>query len=626
MAQTMRTQISVVAIIVFFAMAMIFPLLTSNESSIQSRHVIGTNIQQHDTCKVLFIGSSYFNYNDLPGLFKHLCKSAGKAVYIDHIGRNGMYLDDHVSSIETKQKIKEMDWDYVIIQGTGIYMAYPDYFTDHPEYPALETLWYMIHHHCASTKMVYCMPWAFEDGMTWYQNWIDTYADMQMKINETTLEYSRDIGFNIAPVGWVWYAVLEEKGYPLHYLHMSDWNHPSLKGSYLMSCVLFSTLFQQSSEDLSNVTGIALDEALYFQIIASEIVLTNLELWNIEEKPPIYVDDEGDGDYLSITEAANHSSAGDLIEVYSGTYYERNITLTQQGLTLRGIPYELGSGNDSGKPRIDAGSQNCNYMIAIRSVSNVTLTGFYFQNAGPISVNIIGVEGDGNLVSENIINSAGLCGIGIGSYARIFNNTIIQCNTAIGCLQGLFNCICGNVIHNCVGGVLLGCSNTTISGNTIYNCEWGISGDMVSDNVIERNWIYNCDMGLWFNGDNLVVERNRFSNCTKFGIGVKGTDSVIAYNLLEHNLVGVFVETFRSPVMVEKNNFIYNSIHATFWIAITSPGSLQFRENYWGRQHSLPEYLVGLICKWNEYGVPQLIWPFIKIDWNPAQEPYDIPG
>jgi parallel beta-helix repeat protein len=339
----------------------------------------------------------------------------------------------------------------------------------------------------------------------------------------------------------------------------------------------------------------------------------------------IRVDDEGDGDYRSITEAVNHSSAGDIIEVYSGTYYERNITLTQQGLILKGIPYELGFGNDSGKPQIDGGSQSFGWIIGIQSASNVTLTGFYFQNPGLISELIWVWNGTNNLVSENVIDSARIYGIGISSNAKIFNNTFIECGTAIES-DGWSNWICGNVIHDCRNGMSLFCSNTTISDNTIYNCEAGIWGNTGSDNVIERNWIYNCDQGLWFNGDNLVVERNRVSNCSQYGIGVKGTDSIIAYNLLERNFVGVFAETFRSPVAVEKNNFIHNSNHATFWIDMTSPGSLQFRENYWGRQHFLPEYFVVLICKWNEYGVPQLILPFTKIDWNPAKEPYDISG
>ncbi len=33
--------------------------------------------------KILFIGSSYFNYNDLPTLFENLVEASGNEIYID---------------------------------------------------------------------------------------------------------------------------------------------------------------------------------------------------------------------------------------------------------------------------------------------------------------------------------------------------------------------------------------------------------------------------------------------------------------------------------------------------------------------------------------------------------------
>jgi len=66
----------------------------------------------------------------------------------------------------------------------------------------------------------------------------------------------------------------------------------------------------------------------------------------------ITVDNEGDGDYTSIKQALNNANPGDIIEVYSGTYYERNITVQTERVTFQGVAYELGSGNDTGKPFI----------------------------------------------------------------------------------------------------------------------------------------------------------------------------------------------------------------------------------------------------------------------------------
>ncbi|MBN1349360.1 T9SS type A sorting domain-containing protein [candidate division KSB1 bacterium] len=231
--------------------------------------------------KILFIGSSYFNYDDLPSLFKNLVENSGKEVYIDQQSRSGLYLSDHAERPSTVAKINELNWDYVILQGVGSNTAYPDTYTGHPVLPALITLRDKIRANCKSTKMVFCLPWAYEDGMTWLEGWTDTYSDMQLKIYDNTLKYSNEVGFMIAPVGWAWNTVLEEKSFPLHYLHRSDWNHPSLKGSYLMACVIFSTIYLESSVDNPFYGGLSEEEARYFQRIGSTTVLDDPELWNI---------------------------------------------------------------------------------------------------------------------------------------------------------------------------------------------------------------------------------------------------------------------------------------------------------------------------------------------------------
>ncbi len=67
---------------------------------------------------------------------------------------------------------------------------------------------------------------------------------------------------------------------------MCDWNHPSLKGSYLMACTIFSTVFQESSIGNTYYADLPEEDASYFQTVASNTVLDSLELWNIT---PTYI-------------------------------------------------------------------------------------------------------------------------------------------------------------------------------------------------------------------------------------------------------------------------------------------------------------------------------------------------
>lgn len=240
-----------------------------------------TNQCTQEPIEILFLGSSHFNYFNLPGMVKNLAENSGREVYIDQNIPSGLSLYDHASSSITEWLINSRDWDYVVLQGVGIVTAYPVEYTSNPLYPALEKLQEKIYENCDSTKMVFCLPWAFEDGMTWLEGWTDTYDEMQLKIRQNTLSYSNDLGFLVAPVGTVWNSVLIEKDYPLHYLHNSDMSHPSLKGSYLMACVIFSTIFQASTVGIDYNSGIPEEEADYFKTIASNTVLNNLDLWNI---------------------------------------------------------------------------------------------------------------------------------------------------------------------------------------------------------------------------------------------------------------------------------------------------------------------------------------------------------
>jgi len=243
---------------------------------------------EHQTLKILFIGSSYFNFNNLPEIFKNLAQAGNKDVTIGRQIRNGVYLEYHSTNQATEDIINQEKWDYVLLQGVCTNCGYPEThqeifppYQSHPLKPALEILHQKIKTNCDSTKIVYCMPWAFEDGTQWLNGYNDTYFDMQKKIYDNTLEYANEIGLVVAPVGWAWNEVLKEKINVLHYLHLSDYNHPSKKGSYLTACVIYSTIYQQSLSDVNYYAGLSENEAKKFQSVASSIVLDNLVLWNI---------------------------------------------------------------------------------------------------------------------------------------------------------------------------------------------------------------------------------------------------------------------------------------------------------------------------------------------------------
>lgn len=242
-----------------------------------------TQAVKQDSCKVLFIGNSYFKYNNLPYLFRNISDSLGRPVIIGQNIVGGTNLAFHAENELTEQKIYDRAWDYVVLMPVPTSTAYPEIYNENPVFPSVKALKEKIIDNCDSTKIVLCMPWAFEDGMIWLSGWTDEYPEMQAKIYENTILIADSLNLVIAPVGWAWNSVLQEKNYPLHYLHLSDWSHPSMSGSFLMACVIYSTIFMEDTEDCEYLAVISEAEANYFQTVATRIVLDSPELWNLKE-------------------------------------------------------------------------------------------------------------------------------------------------------------------------------------------------------------------------------------------------------------------------------------------------------------------------------------------------------
>ena len=536
----MRSTIFIISVVFFFTLNLSSPIILSIDSVVEQHNLFVHSPLRNTPCKILFIGSSYFNFNDLPGLFERLSLSSQKEVYIDHIGQNGMYLDDHASSALTQAKINEQEWDFVVLQGVGPSMAYPDYFTDHLEYPALQTLLYKIQSHCESTKMVYCMPWAFEDGMTWYQNWTDTYADMQLKIYDTTLKYSRDIGFMIAPVGWVWYAVLEQQGYPLHYLHMGDWNHPSEKGSYLMACVLYSTLFQQSCVGLPYDIGVSAKEATYFQKMASDIVLQNLSLWNIIEKTPLYVDDDNtvgpwtgspEHPFQHIQDAIDSASFGDIVFVYNGTYLE-NILINK---TIRLV------GQDSYSTRIE-GNHSGSVMTLV--CDSILVSGFSILNGS----NGFEVLSDFCEISSNNISKNDIHGVKLfqSNFTKIIGNTLMDNLQGVSSYQSRNNSVFHNLFikNNRAYSLWYSSDNNSLSSNIfLMNNNDCISVYYSTNNLVTQNIFINNNYSIFlFDASKNTIANNTISNNNDVGILLEHSyDNLLYGNNISANRNGIYL-------------------------------------------------------------------------------------
>ena len=300
----------------------------------------------------------------------------------------------------------------------------------------------------------------------------------------------------------------------------------------------------------------------------------------------IIVDNEGDGDFLSIQMAIDTAMPGDIIRVYSGIYNE-NISINIENIVVEGKNFELGSGDDDDFPVIFGDSEGD--VVSILS-KNISISGFIIQNSGRdyynagigvySSNNLIysnGIVGnfygiviigcsrseikenyitsnvmdgvylmftDDNIISNNLITENGFQGIFLyETYGNSFDDNTIFLNGKDGIHFRNFctdNIVTGNTIHsNNIDGIKLKESdviNNIFSGNSIYSNRYNGIHVMYSnnnefyENEINLNLLNGIHLG---DADNNIICRNTIQNNNNKAIVILWAGS--QDNLIYHN-------------------------------------------------------------------------------------------
>lgn len=229
---------------------------------------------------VLFFGNSFTGWNNMPSMLEELTNNSNHKIYIDDYLLYGRSLYE-ISQLDSARRIiASIDWDYIILQDSPYRYAYPEEFnTKNPLIQALYNFDKIIRENSKNAQIILFMPWAYKDGKFWDENSPDDYMQMQTKVYENIILIANKFNYKIAPVGWAWSKVdFNEGGIELF---SPDLSHPTLTGSYLTACVIYSTIFKEELSTNPYYGEISKDIAEYLQTVASTTVLSELETWNL---------------------------------------------------------------------------------------------------------------------------------------------------------------------------------------------------------------------------------------------------------------------------------------------------------------------------------------------------------
>mgnify|MGYP001096186171 CR=1 FL=1 len=287
----------------------------------------------------------------------------------------------------------------------------------------------------------------------------------------------------------------------------------------------------------------------------------------------IIVDQEGTGDYTTITDAIAGSNNGDTIIVHQGVYEENNIVIDKTIELL---------GENSSSTIIQGDETK---TILIIQANEVIVNGFTITKGGDWGGENIALNSNNVTISGNIIE------MGNGTGIRILNSSgsAIKKNTFNSNQEGImcYNCINLHILNNQIfdslaGIYLYNSHNVVIEKNTVKSCSKGIYLEESNENTIQRNHLFSNEQGtfLSYSSNNILTENNYISN-------------------------------------VEQAKF-------TTWLSPTGLQLSSWDSNYWDNSLAiLPKCIPGIlfIRTYNPIGI---FLPWVAIDWNPALERYEI--
>lgn len=175
--------------------------------------------------KMLFIGNSFTQRNDVPGLLAQL--AAGRGLVVEHelISAGGASLRQHWNGGAAGRAIAAGGHDYVVLQEQSTLPV------KNASRMAENVRLFDEAIRQAGAKTVLYMTWARQHS-----------PEHQAVITEAYQSIGDELGAIVVPVGLAWEKFLARHDSPV--LHDRDQSHPTLAGSYLAACVFAAVLLK----------------------------------------------------------------------------------------------------------------------------------------------------------------------------------------------------------------------------------------------------------------------------------------------------------------------------------------------------------------------------------------------
>ena len=226
------------------------------------------------TKKVLFLGNSYTNSNDLPGVISQLAGADGNTLTKDQNTPGGHRLFNHSTNATSLAKIAADDWDFVVLQDQSQYPSFPASQVALEVYPYAEILSDSIKSNNACSVPLFYNTWGRRDGDPQWDS-INTFDKMNMRLFNAYNHMANVNEGMLSPVGVGFKHIFDDPSPEVAFtnLYVGDGSHPTVQGTYLAACIFYNVIYGTTSGGNTYFpAGVTQAEADYIQGVADHVV------------------------------------------------------------------------------------------------------------------------------------------------------------------------------------------------------------------------------------------------------------------------------------------------------------------------------------------------------------------
>ncbi len=229
--------------------------------------------------RVLFIGNSYTEVNNLPQMVFNIARSMGDDMTYSSNTPGGCTFQGHCSN-QSMQLICQGGWDVVVLQEQSQYPSFPQSQVEAEVFPYAERLVDSIYAHNPCAEPMFYMTWGRRDGdqqNAQYFPVLGTYEgmDSMLCLRYTYMAEANDA--SLCPVGRVW-RYLHDNNREIN-LYASDGSHPSQAGTYAAACAFYTLIFHRDPSAIEYAAGLDPEVAAAIRHAVRTVVYDELARW-----------------------------------------------------------------------------------------------------------------------------------------------------------------------------------------------------------------------------------------------------------------------------------------------------------------------------------------------------------